>query len=462
MSKQVSIEWLDSCPRGQIRVSDGVLAETRIATGKGNVEGKDRFNCSQTPFRLEILVKGSNISYGKVSTIITVGTEKNSFSFFLRDASSNYPIYMPAYGVTVTEANDKRSYHEIAEAIRLRGLQSNLQRIQSEPEESFEVAAQNTRSLSCQTWLGLSRDMRIFALGERLEWIQPRFHGHEVPLPETNNRPCRYDFLMGRGWGAMDQISRWLEEGVLPILRGRLVDEDITYDLTAFVALETSPLSNQTLRGTHFLVADGFGIGHMFTKEQQALYDSLLPAEMNQSEETVFCGRITALNTSSVPRYAFFKNVTPSSAAEPEWSFDGAHGLGQYQSGRAFSVARLNGMPLSQEEIAVELKPGETATFELYLPHRPISNERALKLAKTKFSDRLDECRAFWKSKLAVAAQIDLPEQRIKEMIQAGLLHLDLITYGQEPKGTLTSTIGIYSAIGSESAPIIQFIDSMG
>ena len=181
MSKQVSIEWRDSCPRGQIRVSDGVLAETRIATGKGNVEGKDRFNCSQTPFRLDILVKGSDISYGKGSTIITVGTEKNSFSFFLRDASSDYPIYMPAYGVTVTEANDKRSYHEIAEAIRLRGLQSNLQRIQSEPEESFEVAAQNTRSLSCQTWLGLSRDMRIFALGERLEWIQPRFHGHEVP-----------------------------------------------------------------------------------------------------------------------------------------------------------------------------------------------------------------------------------------------------------------------------------------
>jgi hypothetical protein len=199
------------------------------------------------------------------------------------------------------------------------------------------------------------------------------------------------------------------------------------------------------------------------------LYDSLLPAEMNRSEETVFCARITATNTSFVPRYAFFKDVTPLAthetnldSKEMKWSFDGAHGVGQYESGRAFSVARLNGMPLSQEEIAVELKPGETATFELYLPHRPISNERALKLAKTKFSDRLDECRAFWKSKLGVAAQIDLPEQRIKEMIQAGLLHLDLITYGQEPKGTLTSTIGVYSAIGSESAPIIQFMDSMG
>ena len=116
------------------------------------------------------MVRGSEIQYGKGSTIITVETEKNPFSFFLREVRSEYPIYIPAYGVTVTESNDKRSYREIGEAIRLRGLQSNLQRIQSEPEESFEVAAQNTRSLSCQTWLGLSRDMRIFAIGERLEF----------------------------------------------------------------------------------------------------------------------------------------------------------------------------------------------------------------------------------------------------------------------------------------------------
>lgn len=47
-------------------------------------------------------------------------------------------------------------------------------------------------------------------------------------------------------------------------------------------------------------------------------------------------------------------------------------------------------------------------------------------------------------------------------MIQAGLLHLDLVAYGLEQKGTLTSTIGVYSAIGSESSPIIQFFDSMG
>ncbi len=47
-------------------------------------------------------------------------------------------------------------------------------------------------------------------------------------------------------------------------------------------------------------------------------------------------------------------------------------------------------------------------------------------------------------------------------MIQAGLLHLDLITYGLEPDGILAPCIGVYSPIGTESSPIIQFYNSMG
>lgn len=47
-------------------------------------------------------------------------------------------------------------------------------------------------------------------------------------------------------------------------------------------------------------------------------------------------------------------------------------------------------------------------------------------------------------------------------MLQAGLLHLDLTTYGNEPGGTLSPTIGVYGPIGTESAPITQFYNSMG
>jgi hypothetical protein len=47
-------------------------------------------------------------------------------------------------------------------------------------------------------------------------------------------------------------------------------------------------------------------------------------------------------------------------------------------------------------------------------------------------------------------------------MIKAGLLHLDLITYGKDPDGTLAPSVGVYSPIGTESSPIMQFYMSMG
>lgn len=72
-------------------------------------------------------------------------------------------------------------------------------------------------------------------------------------------------------------------------------------------------------------------------------------------------------------------------------------------------------------------------------------------------------CRDYWRGRLSAAASISVPEERIDEMIRAGFLHLDVHTYGLEPDSALSAEIGLhYSPIGSESAPIIQFFDSMG
>lgn len=108
------------------------------------------------------------------------------------------------------------------------------------------------------------------------------------------------------------------------------------------------------------------------------------------------------------------------------------------------------------------VEPGHSATFEFRLPHRPVTPERASELVKRDFQVRIAECRRCWGQKLNSAARIRLPERRVQEMVQAGLLHLDLISYGLEPDDTIAPMIGIYSPIGSESAPIIQFMDSVG
>ncbi|MEI2724084.1 MAG: hypothetical protein V9H26_11275 [Verrucomicrobiota bacterium] len=457
--RAITVVWRDSGAKGSIVVRRGQMAPG----GKG-LSTNGTFDCAQTS-RLELSVAGVDTLANAERALITVQRETNTFTFFLNDVRRDHPIFIPAFGVAVTEAGDGRTYQQIAAAVQARGLRSNLGQIEAEPEETFERAAPSVRVQKVETWLGLGRDLRLFSVSPRLEWIQPRYpYG---PVRAQDRDAPQLQMMLGRGWGAGEDIHRRLEEGVLPILQATKVDEDITYHATLFTSFEQTPLRSGTIRGTHFLVADGLALAHMLTPDQQAEFDRLKPVELNRPEETVLYVRVVATNTSAVPRYAFVKVPTGPrgwKTTPPHWQykFDGSRGWSQLTNGNVYLVGKLNGRPLPQEEVSLLLFPGELATVEFRLPHQPIPAERAAALAGQDFDARLEEARAYWRTKLDRAAKMRVPDARINEMIQAGLLHLDIITYGLEPKGSLTAHVGIYNAIGSESSPIIQFMDSMG
>ncbi|MBO9605958.1 MAG: hypothetical protein J7639_08420 [Paenibacillaceae bacterium] len=470
--KRIAIEWRDGEIAGHVKVAGGKVVGGRAARGKGTFEPEGPSFAGQGSFRLELDIDETTGPEAKPA-VVTIDTGINPFSFFLRDVGSRYPICIPKYGVAATVREDERTYADIERDVRARGLVTNLERIATEPEESFEEAARHTLDLDCQTWLGLSRDMRIFGFGFRgtggdersWDWVEPRYHGKQVTLPDNDDKSVRYRFLLGRGIGCVRDITRRLEEGTLPILHATMVDEDIRYDTISFVSNESSPLTSETVRGTHYLVADAHGHGHMFTQEQAERYEQLAADEKNREEETVFYFRAVATNTAQVPRYAWFKNIVPNAYVpyyNMPYTFDRQTGFVQFAEDRVCCVSKLNGQPLASDETAILLEPGESAVFEFYLPHRPVSRPRAERLIRQDFAARREECRRYWQTKLSGAAQVRLPEKRIEEMVQAGLLHLDLVSYGAEPDGTIIPTIGVYTAIGSESSPIVQFMDSMG
>jgi hypothetical protein len=461
----VSIIWATPGATGKITVDRGTLDSLRAAGG--SITASQTFNFPPAALgRLDVTVSAVPDPAG-LPTLVSVAVAPRGFTFRLNDVSSAYPIYLPDDHVIVTTTTDTRSFTDIVTAIRQRGGQTKLQHISAAPEASFAAVAAVGREVKVQTWLGLSRDIRLFRVDENLETFQPKFAGYDVPLPETPKQPATYAFQFGRGWGPRESVNRHLDEQVLPILRGEIDDEAIHYDVTMFASLERSPLTAETLRGTDYLVADVYGHGHMFTPAQAEAEKKVHDAEMNPTEEVVLYVRAVATNHGTAPAYALLKTATPSLATPisprlPDWSFEPAHGFSLYASGRVFAVGKLNGAPLPAEENSVLIAPGASATIEFAVPHRPLSKERALALAAQSFDARLAEARTFWRGKLASAAQWQLPEPRVQQMTQAGLLHLDLITYGREPSATLLPAIGLYTAIGSESAPIIQYFDSMG
>ncbi len=314
--------------------------------------------------------------------------------------------------------------------------------------------------------MGLRQPMHV------TDYIQPRFHGlgyfnPNVPDDEKQYICKRFGFVAGRGWECTEKTWRHLDQGSLPILHMTREDDDLTYELTSFVTLEHHPLKMENIRGTHFLVADGLSMCHAFTENQEKQFKALRDTELNPDEETVLYCRIVAINNAKIPRYATFKAVHPIEhygyMNQPKYQVESTTGFHRHpDSDNVFAVSKIDGQPLPQPEIAVLVDPGQTCVYDFMIPHRPIPTQRAESLAKQNIGKRLTECRAFWNAKLNEAAQIELPEKRIEEMVKAALLQLDLTTYGKQSNSPLIATNGVYPAVSGEIWENIAFYDSMG
>jgi len=468
MKKRVSIIWKNGKHAGTIEVKHGILSEIQV-DGKG-IEGKNFSFDADGKIRLDVTVEWQK-KPGHPGPLVHVFSVSNPFSFFVADVNENFPVFVPEYNVIVTTDEDRRTYNEIEHDIRKKNGLSKLKQMELEDEQDYETAEEKARKLRGYVWLGISRDIRIFEIifpdPDRTTLnIVPKYHGYGVKLPEfekldentrrwTGNE-ISYSINFGRGSGCSQELKRYLEDRRIPILCGDLYDQDVVYHFTMFVTTEKKPLTLKNLRGSQFLVADGFGAGHMFTEKQQKLFDNLVDGEINRQEETVLYLKITAINKKQSPAYGFFKTVSPNL---PDYSF--RDGMTFLSRDRVCAVSMLDGIALSQEEFTVLLQPGQSAEFEIRIPHKPVSENRAKKLMQQSFEEKLVQCRNFWNEKLKQCSQIKLPQKRIEDMIYAGILHLDLVSYGIEPDSPVSACIGRYCPIGSESAPIIQFFDTM-
>ena len=468
--------WKASQSEGAIEVKNRRLVSLSIGLSacKNGYSGDKCAYSLNNNGRLFIEAEGDVDELTEGTTKITVDSRVNPFSFNLNDITSEFPLYIPEYGVIATTADDERTYEEIEQDIKAGGLKKEINKIEDEDEEDWIHSSEATRKLKCMTWLGLSRDVRTFWVGFRgdvsnvkrtWDYIIPRYHNTEVKQPEFEGETF-YSLLTGKGIGCTENISRWLEDGFLPILKAKVDDGNVKYEITAFAAPEKSPFNRKELRGTHYIVADGCAAGHMFTEEQQALYDSLAEDELKGDEQVVLFYRVAARNTGSMPDYAHCCTPVPAKdigADEyAEFSLDQSRGFSIFKSKRVYCISKVNGKPLRQEECSAFLKPGEEVIFDFYIPHSPIDEDRAEKLAGIEFNKRFRECKEFWMSRLNEGACISIPEKRIENMVKAGVCHIETVAYGKEPEGSIAPMTGVYTAIGSESAPIIQFMDCMG
>jgi hypothetical protein len=469
----VAVVWKDDIEGGEVELTYAVLASLDGKTAKS----PGAFQLEPGVRRLQIHADRCHIAPGAYATRVTVRfrlrnspptTAPGTVTFFLRDVAATTSILIRGLNVAVVPAGDSRTYEQIEAAIRAKGLRSVGEAIDAEPEETYESACRGTKDMRCPTWLGVGRDMRIFRV---MPLDSTGYWGYVEPcdlrqtsLPMEGREPGRYYFILGRGARCSVDIQRRLEEGVLPIVTSTQLDGDIEYRLTIFATLEKEPLAADNVRGTHWLVAFAHATGAMLTKREASQYDELASREVTHREQELVCWvHVEAVNKGRVPRYAYAKagyiKADPLEGVGNAKFIEGRRINGE---GNVSCVNLLNGKPMPQEEMAILIQPGGKETLDILFPHRPLTGDRARALCRQSYDAHHRACRAFWRGKLAAGAQISLPDATIEERLRAGLLHLDITTLGMSKGGPLAAVVGWYAPIGSETAPIIQFYDSLG
>jgi hypothetical protein len=463
-SESVAVVWKDEVAGGEIQLTYAAKKSPGDFSLKPGVR------------RLTIQIDDVHNDVGALATRVTVRYRRHGgpndlpagFTFFLRDVQPETPILVHGLGVAVVPASDVRTYDQIEAAIAAKKLLSVRQRIDANPEDTYQAACRETKSMRCETWLGVGRDMRLFRV---MPMDSAGYWGYVAPydlkrsaIPQEGPDPGRYYFILGRGAQCSIDLTRRLEDGVLPIITSVQRDEDIEYRLTIFATLEEGPLSADKIRGTHWLAAFGNAVGAMLTDKEKREYESLKSAEVEHREQELICwAHVEITNRAAVPRYAYAKaGYVKADFLEGIGNVKLENGLKIKEDGTVMSINLLDGRPMPQEEMSVMLQPGQKTNLDILFPHRPLPKQRAAAVAKQSFHEHHQACRSFWQQKLDRGSRISLPEPAIEERVRAGLLHLDILTLGMAKEGVLATPVGYYAPIGSESSPIIQFYDALG
>jgi len=469
--QRVRMLWKGGEVKGHIEVQNATLSHISICEIGSSSDGK---TVSGYTFRiakadrqcLSLYFSAAQADPGPEPALVTVRTGQNAFSFFLRDVTDANPIFIPAYGVAVVSATDLRSYRQVEDDINARGLLTKAARTNLLPETSFEQVASHTRNMNVPIWLGLSRDVRLFEITEEMQdmpnvtekILTPTHAGYSFTIPETGNSRLIYHYALGRGVGPLNNIRRWIEDGALPVYHSEMRDDDVVYHSVSFASLENEPLTAGNVKGTDYLISDNYNHRN-FTPEQQKQLEEKKQAMTFLSQEVVLYCRTQLVNTGQTPRYAWFKLPFVLGV---HTTFDPSTGFSSFSSERVYCVSMLNGRPAPAEEMAVLIQPGDTLLLDFRLTHKPVDALRAAALREKSYDEQYAACCAYWQGKLDRTAKIHIPEKRIDEMLRANLLHLDLITMGIEPDEPLAAKVGVYTPIGTESAPIIQYYCSVG
>lgn len=441
----------DKAQAGHFDIRHGKLQALKIIQGSGTAQAGRFAPGGEGQATLQVALVGSESPGGEEACIVRwIGEKGGSFSFLPIHLICHGIIQLPDFGVVIVAGAEKRA------------MDTPLPDQEPDPaprgdQISWETwAERNNKPDAVGTVLGISRDNRFFV-------IEPEKNRFTATVDIFRERIV---YALNRATTASDRCRRSLEDGCLPILRSRQEIGPLLMEDTWFVTFGDRPLNEAGIEGAPLWISHIFSSGGAASLSPEIRDSKRAEAEKwTPVGDMVVFLRTRITNRSAMPRFAAHKLPTVFSHSSRPPGEKGAERLDEkgilHTGGIPFSMHRVNGHIPDSLQPSMLLGAGESLTLESVLAHSLKGLSQETREAGIPWKEKFEEAKSFWTQKLGTIAGVSLPEDRLANFWKAGFCHLDLVTLGGRDE-SLLAKVGIYSAIGSESIPIIEFYDSIG
>lgn len=379
-------------------------------------------------------------------TVLRFTMGGQAFGIAVEDVVADEAVYVPTAGLLVTRDPSSISLSDYRAGLAER--KTLRQRIEEMPEQTFERALAAVH-LPIQnlgpTMLSLACDERKFAAYRE---GQVGFTVKDQPSAVFDGRtrrgrrefPLRVQPVLGNG--NLENATRRLDGGWLPIPVSEVNQDGVVYSMRTCVA----PVDDKAPDGAPAWLR----------RRAVCVVEYTVENTRQQAAEAVLMLSVVDTQRPQQEQALTLESVDGGVAA----SSDGRL-LVFLDTGDADPL-ELQGD--SHTSIAVgSLPPGEKARVVAYLPAWHMEPKDAAQF-RGQADQLVEKTRQYWKTLMEPAAQIEVPNELLTNVIRASQVHI-MLAAGNEENGARIdpwTSADRYGALESESQPILRGMDMMG
>jgi len=379
-------------------------------------------------------------------TVVTLRSNKATFSFATSDLLKWGHIFLPDFGVIVRRADDNTTYAAARKTWQQNRSSNIYTRVADETEQTFDRAWEDIPTKEPfyiplgfdggRQYFGLEPDGSVFS---HRNWLN-RIPGKDTKRCLYEGETIRYRF----GLSDTELTERSIVDGSLPMTVTQWRRDGVRYRQTAFVV----PFNGVPKEGGSIYADDTLVLMMRFEMTRQRAEteaDARLDLEVvtTKSENLALDGGFIYV-AGSEPKRLRMLLTSPDSAA-------------------TYTLNRQDGSIVYRAALTPE-KPNRT--LDVAIPYITLTEQQEwTRLSGLQYDDAFETVRSYWDWRVTEGTQIVTPESMVNDYYKATVSHLLLNTdreVGTSDRHVARVGTFFYGAFSNESCMMISDLDRRG